>query len=388
MPRVRVVPFVTAFAFSWIVSAASAQPAAAAPALPAVPWEWFRVDVTTGALTSLESKMAQKEKRGRFLYCYLDGASSPVTFRQGEPLAFAYRRDGSPSDIERVRKGQLRTPDQILHDVNTYHLEFLSVSDLGRRYGTGKFVPMTGEPYGEVVSGVNPKKQKEIGQAFLFKPSRPLAPGEYVLLFGSLLVAPSYTEPYCNYTAVSAFRIVEGPATAPSTVPPSTRSEVDIEQERKAAEQGEMEAQFKLGYAYLTGSGVRQDYAQADEWFRKAADRSPGALYYLAVMSRDGLGVPQDHAKAAQLFRGAADRGSPNAQAELGNLYVTGKGLLQDYVEGHKWMNLACTGFSGDAQKQCVADRDRLAALMTSAQIAEAQKLAREWSETPTPGRR
>jgi len=40
---------------------------------------------------------------------------------------------------------------------------------------------------------------------------------------------------------------------------------------QKAAEQGDMEAQLKLGDMYLTGQGVKQDYQQAAFWFRAVA---------------------------------------------------------------------------------------------------------------------
>ncbi|MCP4274797.1 MAG: hypothetical protein GY779_00375 [Gammaproteobacteria bacterium] len=49
--------------------------------------------------------------------------------------------------------------------------------------------------------------------------------------------------------------------------------------------------------------------------------------------------------------------------------------MPQDYVQAHKWFNLAAV--SGDAD--AVSNRDDVAAKMTAAQIAKAQKLAREW---------
>jgi len=50
----------------------------------------------------------------------------------------------------------------------------------------------------------------------------------------------------------------------------------------------------------------------------------------------------------------------------------------QDYAQAHKWFNLAAA--SGDAD--AVSNRDRVAAKMTPAQIAEAQRLASEWKPT------
>jgi uncharacterized protein len=56
-------------------------------------------------------------------------------------------------------------------------------------------------------------------------------------------------------------------------------------------------------------------------------------------------------------------------------MYGTGHGVPQDYVIAHMWFNLAAA--SGD--KEAAEVRDMLAAKMTPAQVAEAQKLAREW---------
>ena len=56
-------------------------------------------------------------------------------------------------------------------------------------------------------------------------------------------------------------------------------------------------------------------------------------------------------------------------------MYEKGQGLQQDYIEAHKWFNLAARiGFAN-----AVMRRNGVAKLMTKAQVAEAQKLAREW---------
>jgi clan AA aspartic protease (TIGR02281 family) len=56
-------------------------------------------------------------------------------------------------------------------------------------------------------------------------------------------------------------------------------------------------------------------------------------------------------------------------------MYASGQGVPQDYVTAHMWLNLAAArGYKDAAQ-----NRDNIAAQMTPAQIAEAQKLGREW---------
>jgi TPR repeat protein len=74
-------------------------------------------------------------------------------------------------------------------------------------------------------------------------------------------------------------------------------------------------------------------------------------------------------------YRKAAEQGDAYAQFNLGLMYAKGQGVPQDYVHAHKWFNLSAVGGGKDAVK----NRDTAAGLMTPAQIAEAQKLAREW---------
>ncbi len=56
-------------------------------------------------------------------------------------------------------------------------------------------------------------------------------------------------------------------------------------------------------------------------------------------------------------------------------MYFLGRGVPQDYVQAHMWLNLAAA--NGD--KDATNFRDRITEQMTAAQIAEAQRLAREW---------
>ena len=64
-----------------------------------------------------------------------------------------------------------------------------------------------------------------------------------------------------------------------------------------------------------------------------------------------------------------------SAQYSLGGMYLNGHGVPRDYTAAHMWFNLAAASGFPDAEKT----RDSVAARMTPEQIAEAQKLAREW---------
>jgi TPR repeat protein len=74
----------------------------------------------------------------------------------------------------------------------------------------------------------------------------------------------------------------------------------------------------------------------------------------------------------------AAQTGAPDALFELGMLYATGRDVAPDLVVAHKWFNLAAVRGNGVA----LIHRRELALEMSAMQIAEAQKLAREWITT------
>ena len=79
-------------------------------------------------------------------------------------------------------------------------------------------------------------------------------------------------------------------------------------------------------------------------------------------------------------FRRAADQGDAEAQSNLGVMYSEGQGLPQDYVQAFMWLDIAAAQNGGIRIKN---NRDIVSERMTAAQIAEAQKLAREWKPKP-----
>ena len=100
-------------------------------------------------------------------------------------------------------------------------------------------------------------------------------------------------------------------------------------------------------------------------------------------MYDNGRGVPQDHAEGLKWYRKAAEQGNAKAQNNLGFMYGKGRGVPQDYVRAQMWYNLAASRLPpGTDHAKAVKNRDILAAKMTPAQIAEAQRLARAWKPT------
>jgi TPR repeat protein len=63
-------------------------------------------------------------------------------------------------------------------------------------------------------------------------------------------------------------------------------------------------------------------------------------------------------------------------------MYAEGQGVEQDYEQAYMWFNLAATHIRAsntEGRALVIKNRDAVAAKMTPAQIAQAQRLADEW---------
>jgi TPR repeat protein len=186
-----------------------------------------------------------------------------------------------------------------------------------------------------------------------------------------------------------------------------------FDRQKKLAENGNPIAQYNLGCCYVNGDGVPQDLAEAAKWFRLAADQGIAEAEYrlglwllhqsvmppgVAAMGADRLEKEAElKAEAAKWFRLAADQGYAPAQFQLGEYYEHGcvsrtsdkrlgfsyndGRVTRNLVEAYKWYNLASAqGYvDGIIQRPATTYRDAVATEMTPDQIAEAEKLTREF---------
>jgi TPR repeat protein len=106
------------------------------------------------------------------------------------------------------------------------------------------------------------------------------------------------------------------------------------------AQQGDAKAQVFVAYLYETGQGVKQDYAKAAEWYRKAAEK-----------------------------------GNATAQTQIGNMYFQGRGVPQNYIYAYMWLELA----SRQGNVQAKASKALVKKKMSQTQIAEAKKMSWKW---------
>lgn len=90
---------------------------------------------------------------------------------------------------------------------------------------------------------------------------------------------------------------------------------------RRAADQGDAEAQDEVGSFYATGSGVPEDDTEAVKWFRKSAEQGyAGAELMLGNAYNEGHGVAIDKAQALLWFTKAAEHGDKRAKEHVAAL--------------------------------------------------------------------
>ena len=88
----------------------------------------------------------------------------------------------------------------------------------------------------------------------------------------------------------------------------------DIAKLRSAAEQGDVNAQFKLASTYYEDISVDDDYAEAFKWCRKAAEQGHKiAQHNLGVMFETGEGVETNLEEAARWYQLSAEQGYVDA---------------------------------------------------------------------------
>ena len=124
-----------------------------------------------------------------------------------------------------------------------------------------------------------------------------------------------------------------------------------VEWYRKAAEQGNSDAQFNLGFCYAKGNGVKKDYEQAVKWFRKAVEQGNSyALCELGNCYFNGVGVAKNLSEAFSWFRKSALQGYAVAQSNLGVCYEYGYGVAKNKSEAIIWYRKAAEQGNADAK--------------------------------------
>jgi TPR repeat protein len=126
---------------------------------------------------------------------------------------------------------------------------------------------------------------------------------------------------------------------------------------KQAADLGDAYAQYSLGFMYAAGQGVAggRNYAEALKWLTASAQQgNKSGEYKLGVMYENGYGTAKDLNRAYQLYLQAADQGHAAAENRVGEAYArlhawaNGFSLVpKDYRTALGWFNLAAE--QGDA---------------------------------------
>jgi len=122
------------------------------------------------------------------------------------------------------------------------------------------------------------------------------------------------------------------------------------------AQTGDAVAQLRLGMLYYLGRNVKEDERIAADWWKKsAAQGNLDAMFQLgnAYLFGAQLGktVINPDAEAATWYFRAASAGHAEAQYNLGLMFLAGKGVMEDKAEALYWIKKAAAQDHLDAQR-------------------------------------
>ena len=146
---------------------------------------------------------------------------------------------------------------------------------------------------------------------------------------------------------------------------------------RSLAEQNDPRGQYALAIMYDMGEGVPQNSEKALKYYRLAAEQGyADAQNNLGVMYDQGEGVSVNYNEAMKWYLLAAEQGNQDAPNNIGVMHMIGLGVPRDFFKAHKWFSIAgAKDFEARSNKKFIERR------LTPEQIAESERLAREWHE-------
>jgi TPR repeat protein len=151
------------------------------------------------------------------------------------------------------------------------------------------------------------------------------------------------------------------------------------------------EVQFHLGLKFASGTGAALDYAQAAEWYRKAAEQNHSlAQFNLGMMYAHAQGVARDAVQSRMWLGRAAQQGDAGAQFHLGHschrasFRQESVDASESRIEAYKWYRLAhAQGYQGSEMAYST-----LTLNMTRVDVAAGnQRVAAFEMEKPKPGK-
>lgn len=189
--------------------------------------------------------------------------------------------------------------------------------------------------------------------------------------------------------AIYAMTSIDPPGIAQPAAPQSATLPANAEKAAEPAaaqaliEGGDANSQYEQGMRYFSGEGVAaKNPAEALKWLELAANQGHAdACYKLGILYRTGLGVLQNFETAFQWFELAAKQNHADAQYDIGLMHKNGLSVPVDFVKAYVWLNLAAAQGHVGARSA----RDGVLQVMTAQQVAEGQRVSRDWR--PASGR-
>lgn len=107
---------------------------------------------------------------------------------------------------------------------------------------------------------------------------------------------------------------------------------------KQAAELGNAEAQYNLGYCFQSGTGIGKDPVKAAEWYLKSANQGYNdGLYQMMMAYGNGDGVEQNPEKAFSFALKCAENNDPTCMWNVVNCYHQGLGTTKDLNKILNW---------------------------------------------------
>ncbi len=140
------------------------------------------------------------------------------------------------------------------------------------------------------------------------------------------------------------------------------------------------------GVAAVVHAPPDQDYGSAVARYALAANPDDAdALYSIGLDYRDGNGVDRDVYAAARNLLAAAELGHADAQFAIADFYRQGLGVHRNDVSAYVWYDLAARRLpTAEKRAAAAAARDRLAAVLSTEELATATRLVAAWQPRRT----
>lgn len=140
-------------------------------------------------------------------------------------------------------------------------------------------------------------------------------------------------------------------------------------------------AKYLLGYSYLKGFMVKEDYRKAFQLIKAAADEKyDEAQFVLADFYIKGHGATKNYNKAVEYLKASAQQGNVDAMMQLADILAAGKIYTKDIEQAHVLYNVA----SVFGNKEAAAKRDALESSLKIEDLLNVQAEAEDFKAVPS----